>query len=364
MGHPVDLGWHIGALLVTAAAVQHQRSAAVSPLQAVASSSWGNVVARTGLVVLALAAVSVLGAQAALSPARQGDVALAMVVVGFLIAMRVGLGTVEAERLAQRTRERDRLAAVAAERERAEAVLARANGELARSNAELQQFAYVASHDLQEPLRMVSSYTQLLAKRYRGKLDADADEFIGYAVEGVTRMQQLIDDLLAYSRIGSQSKPLEPTDVGEVLRRTLANLEVAIAECGAEVVATTPMPTVLADPVQLTQVFQNLIGNALKYRAAATPRVEISAEARGGEWLFAVRDNGIGIAPEYFERIFLIFQRLHSRAEYPGTGIGLAITKRIVERHGGRIWVQSAPGEGATFTFTIPQCRDGGGDET
>ena len=177
-------------------------------------------------------------------------------------------------------------------------------------------------------------------------------------------MQQLIDDLLAYSRIGSQSKPLEPTDVSEVLRRTLTNLEVAITECGAEVVVTTPLPTVLADPVQLTQVFQNLIGNALKYRAAATPRVEISAEARGGEWLFAVRDNGIGIAPEYFERIFLIFQRLHSRAEYPGTGIGLAITKRIVERHGGRIWVQSAPGEGATFTFTIPQCRDGGGDET
>ena len=242
------------------------------------------------------------------------------------------------------------------ERKRVEAALARQAEELARSNQELQQFAYVASHDLQEPLRMVASYTQLLARRYRGRLDADADEFIGYAVDGVTRMQELINDLLAYSRVGTRGKPFEPTDVNAVLSRTLVNLQRAIEESGA-VVTHDPLPTIKADAVQLGQVFQNLIGNAIKFRSAAPPRIHVSAALGVGEWTFAVRDNGIGIDMEFADRIFVMFQRLHNRAEYPGTGIGLAICKKIIERHGGRIRVQSAPGSGSTFSFTIPDRR-------
>jgi signal transduction histidine kinase len=225
--------------------------------------------------------------------------------------------------------------------------------ELARSNADLQQFAYVASHDLKEPLRMVASYTQLLARRYKGKLDSDADEFIRYAVDGANRMQWLINDLLAYSRVTVQDKVFEEVDCNSVLEEVLSDLRVAVEESRA-VVTRDPLPTVMADRVQLGQLFQNLIGNAIKFHGKEPPQVHVSAERRPTEWLFLVRDNGVGLDPEYAERIFVIFQRLHNREEYPGTGIGLAICKKIVERHGGRIWVVSQTGQGATFHFTLP----------
>ena len=228
----------------------------------------------------------------------------------------------------------------------------RAEQELARSNAELQQFAYVASHDLQEPLRMVASFTQLLAKRYQGKLDADADEFIGFAVDGATRMQRLLNDLLVFSRVGTRRKPFDAIDCDSVLSDALANLKPAIEESGA-VITHEPLPIVRGDEVQLIQLFQNLIANAVKFHGQEPLQVHISAKLKDGDWVFAVRDSGIGIAPEQQERIFLIFQRLHHRSEYPGTGIGLALCRRIVERHGGRIWVESEVGKGATFYFTI-----------
>jgi PAS domain S-box-containing protein len=239
------------------------------------------------------------------------------------------------------------------QRKQAEEQLQRRTEELARSNTELQQFAYVASHDLQEPLRMVASYTQLLARRYRGKLDQDADEFIAFAVDGATRMQLLINDLLAYSRVGTRGRPFAPTDCNQVVDQVIADLGPAIHDAQATV-TRTDLPTVVADRLQLSQVFQNLVGNALKYRGTAPPEVTVSAQREDGIWVFAVQDNGIGIDPPYFERIFVLFQRLHSRAQYPGTGIGLAICKKIVERHGGHIWVESQPGQGATFFFTIP----------
>jgi len=237
--------------------------------------------------------------------------------------------------------------------------LARSNGELAaqsrdltRSNADLEQFAYVASHDLQEPLRMVANYSQLLARRYKGKLDANADEFIDYAVEGATRMQRLIEDLLAFSRVGSLGNVLEPVDCQNALDRALANLATLIEETGA-VITHDALPVVIGDGGQVAQVFQNLIANGIRFRGDEPPRLDISAARIGNEWTLAVQDNGIGIEPQYTDRIFVIFQRLHTREAYPGTGIGLAICKRIVERHGGRIWVESDGAYGATFRFTL-----------
>jgi len=225
--------------------------------------------------------------------------------------------------------------------------------ELNRSNEELGQFAYIASHDLQEPLRMVASYTRLLARRYKGRLDSDADEFITFAVDGANRMQRLIQDLLAYSRVGTKGKELLETSGEDALQRAVLNLRGAIADRGA-MVTHDPLPAVMADETQLVQLFQNLVGNAIKYQNPGVPRIHISAVKNGGgKWTFSVRDNGLGIDPQYFERIFAMFQRLHKREEFAGTGIGLAICKKIVERHGGEISVQSQPGEGSTFSFAL-----------
>ena len=248
------------------------------------------------------------------------------------------------------------------ERKHAEAELRRAHDELAkkaeelqRSNAELEQFAYVASHDLQEPLRMVSSYTQLLAKRYKEQLPAEAQEFMHFTVDGAARMKQLIEDLLAYSRVGTKGKELVPVSLEAPLKRALTNLSAAIQESGAAVTADA-LPTVDGDEVQLAQVFQNLMGNALKFRSKErAPHIHVGAAEEAGEWHISVADNGIGIEPQYFERIFMLFQRLHAMGEYPGTGIGLAICKKVAERHGGRIWVSSTPGAGSTFHFTLPK---------
>lgn len=225
--------------------------------------------------------------------------------------------------------------------------------DLRRSNEELERFAYVASHDLQEPLRMVASYTQLLARRYEGQLDERADKYIRYAVDGAERMKALIQDLLEYSRVGTRGNPPEPVDPDQVLQNVLDDLQLTIEATGARV-SVEPLPEVVADPVQLRQVFQNLIENALKFSGDEPPVVHVSGRCEDGRCHFSVRDEGSGIEPEYQDRIFVIFQRLEGPDESEGTGIGLALTKRIVERHGGRLWVESEPGRGSTFHFTFP----------
>ncbi|MFZ3166538.1 MAG: PAS domain S-box protein, partial [Candidatus Methanoperedens sp.] len=237
-------------------------------------------------------------------------------------------------------------------RKQADEKLKQTLAELERSNKDLEQFAYAASHDLQEPLRTVSNFSQLLAKRYKGELDAKADQFIGFIVDGATRMQEMIDNLLAYSRVSTRAKPFEPTNCETLFDQALANVKMAIEESGA-LVTHKSLPTVMADASQLVQLFQNLLSNAIKFRKEK-PRITVSAVQKGNEWLFSVEDNGIGIAPEFMEHIFKMFQREHPSAEYPGTGVGLAICKKIVERHGGRIWVESQVGKGSTFYFTIP----------
>jgi signal transduction histidine kinase len=225
--------------------------------------------------------------------------------------------------------------------------------DLARSNRDLEQFAYVASHDLQEPLRMVATYTQLLAERYQGKLDSEADKYIHYAVDGALRMQKLVQDLLAFSRVGREGVALKSNDCNAVLQTSLKNLGAAIQESGA-IVEHVQLPEVMADNSQLVLVFQNLIGNAIKFRGSEPPVIRVSAEEKGKEWIFSVEDNGIGIPAEHRENVFVIFRRLHTRAEYAGNGIGLSICKKIIEQHGGRIWVESEPGHGSIFRFTVP----------
>jgi len=246
------------------------------------------------------------------------------------------------------------------ERKKSEEHLIEKVAELKRSNDDLEKFASVASHDLQEPLRMVASFTQLLAKRYKGRLDSDADEFIGYAVDGSNRMQSLIKDLLTYSRAGSNGKILREISSADALKTALTGLRATIVESGAEV-TQEGLPALTTDDGQLALVFQNLVGNAIKYRSAEVPRIHVSATKNGGnEWIFSVRDNGMGIEPQYFERIFVLFQRLHGQTEFKGSGIGLAICKKILERLGGRIWVESQLTKGSTFCFALP-ARDGEG---
>jgi light-regulated signal transduction histidine kinase (bacteriophytochrome) len=240
-------------------------------------------------------------------------------------------------------------------RKQADAHLLNKVEELKRSNDELGQFAYIASHDLQEPLRMVASYTQLLSRRYKGKLDSDADEFISFAVDGASRMHRLIQDLLAYSRVGTKGRDLLEISSEAALLSALRNLRGAIEESGAQVTHDS-LPTVLADEMQLVQLFQNLVGNAIKYQSPGIPRVHITAaKIDAKKWTFSVKDNGLGIDSQYFEKIFGMFQRLHKREEFAGTGIGLAICKKIVERHGGSISVESQPGKGSTFRFALAE---------
>ena len=225
--------------------------------------------------------------------------------------------------------------------------------DLERSNRELEEFAYVASHDLQEPLRIIASYLQLLQLNHTDQLDQDGQRYIKHTLDAAHRMQELINDLLAYSRVGTQGQPFAPTDCNEVLQTVLADLQLVIEENSA-VITYDDLPTVLADGPQLRQLLQNLLGNALKFHGEQPPHIHLSCHCEETYWLFGVQDNGIGIDPQYARRIFVIFQRLHNREEYPGTGIGLAICKKIVERHNGRIWVESQLGQGTTFYFTLP----------
>lgn len=255
------------------------------------------------------------------------------------------------ERVRRRTEELERANAALQERE---ALLLRQADELARSNADLQQFAYVASHDLQEPLRLIAIYAELLKRRYEGHLDSESERFIGVIIDGVRRMETLVRDLLSYSRVIHAGSPVRETvDIAETLKVASANLELVIRESGASI-RWENLPTIACERLELTQVFQNLLSNALKYRGSEPPRIDVKAASDGGEWIFSVCDNGIGIHSDYHEAIFNPFKRLHGR-DYPGTGIGLALCRRIVERQGGRIWVESEPGRGSSFHFSIPR---------
>ncbi len=241
------------------------------------------------------------------------------------------------------------------EHKRTQEELINAMKKIQKSNHDLEQFAYVASHDLQEPLRMISSFLQLLQRRYEGKLDSDADEFIGYAVDGAQRMQDLINDLLEFSRVTTKGKKFEAVNMEEPLENALTNLKLYIEENDASIIPNDSLPTVSGDYSQMTQLFQNLIGNAIKYRSSEPPKIHISATNEDNNWLFSIKDNGLGIDPQYTDIVFKIFRRLHTNSEYEGTGVGLAITKRIIERHKGQIWVESEPGNGSTFYFTLPK---------
>ena len=246
------------------------------------------------------------------------------------------------------------------ERKKWEVQLAEKAEELTRSNEDLEHFAYIASHDLQEPLRMVASYLQLLDRRYTDKLDQDGKEFIAYAVDGATRMKRLINDLLAYSRVGTRGRPFAPTDINVILGQVQTSLQTSIEETGAQV-SIERMPTIMADETQMLQLFQNLLANAIKFRKKdQIPQIDIGVKKTVSEWQFTLSDNGIGIDPQFFDRIFVLFQRLHGKEKYSGTGLGLALSKRIVERHGGRIWVESELDQGSCFYFTIPNKPEDG----
>ncbi len=297
------------------------------------------VLRREGLDIPLILVSGALGDVTAVECIKQG--AADYVLKGSLARLSVAI-----RRALQEKRERD-------QRQQAERNLARKVEELARSNGELEQFAHVASHDLQEPLRMVAAYTQLLGDRYRGKLDGDADKYIGYAVEGAVRMQTLILDLLAFSQAGHNQQSPGPVECNAAFDAAMHNLRRAIEETGA-VVTRDNLPALTADSTQLGQLFQNLIGNAIKFRGTEVPAVRISAAKQNDEWRFSVSDNGIGILPQYKDKIFVIFQRLHTREQYSGNGVGLAICRRIVDHYGGRIWVESEPGRGSTFYFTLP----------
>jgi PAS domain S-box-containing protein len=225
--------------------------------------------------------------------------------------------------------------------------------DLKRSNEQLEQFAYVASHDLQEPLRMITSYLQLLERRYKSALDQDASDFIAYAVDGATRMKALINDLLAYSRVKTGEQNFAQFETGKAVEQAITNLQMQINESGAEIICSS-LPVILGNEAQFVQLFQNLLSNSIKFHGAEAPKIKINAVQNDNMWKFSVQDNGIGIEPQYVDRIFIIFQRLHTKDRYPGTGIGLAICKKVVEHHGGRIWAESTPGDGTTFWFTIP----------
>lgn len=275
-----------------------------------------------------------------------------------LVDTQSRLETMVNERTLELKKTNEQLQNEIAERAKAGQELQQALEDLERSNRDLQQYAYVTSHDLQEPLRMVGSYLGLLAERYKGSLDSDADEFITFAVDGANRMRSMIQDLLAYSRVGTQGKSFQATSCETAFKQATDNLKPAIEESDA-VITHEPLPTVMGDGSQLTQVFQNLLGNAIKFRGTMPPRIGVSVAERERDWLFSVRDNGIGIHPQYGQRIFVVFQRLNRREEYPGSGIGLAICKRIIERHGGIIWVESELGKGAAFQFTLPKTTGG-----